>query len=422
MRSPRAGSRCAPGATGPTRPLSYNGLVWVLTNKFYAGIVEWNGAEYPGRHQPLVDMETFNRVQELFAARTGREARESRHRHFLKGHLVCGVCGRRLSLQKSKGRYLYYFCLGQKDRRKPTGCRERYVAAADLERQVEELYAKIQLSPGMAQDLHAALEAELVEQQDRNAADRDLQTKRLTVLEGQRRKLLEAYYAGAIDVAMLREEQDRIGRETRQAEELLKSADAGLAEWQSVLDLAMRLAPTPTDWLTTGSSGSSTRQCSRRSWSGTATSRRPDTRPPSGYFLRPSSNVPVWSGRRASNPLPQPWQGCALPSELLPPAGDPNGSEMPGAGDGNRTRINSLEGCRTAIVLHPPILGPPDPSEIGPPQARTRIRFTPRGGRGRGADGAEAAGVQGEWQYAGVHDRPAPAVPPPAVGVSRPYS
>jgi len=228
-----------PWRNRPTRPLSYNGLVWVLINKFYAGIVEWNGAEYPGRHQPLVDMETFNRVQELFAARTGREAR---HRHFLDGHLVCGVCGRRLSLQKSKGRYLYYFCLGQKDRRKPTGCRERYVAAADLERQVEELYAKIQLSPGMAQDLWAALEAELVEQQDRNAADRDLQTKRLTVREGQRRKLLEAYYADAIDVAMLREEQDRIGRETRQAEELLRSADAGLAEWQSVLDLAMRLA------------------------------------------------------------------------------------------------------------------------------------------------------------------------------------
>ena len=94
----------------------------------------------------------------------------------------------------------------------------------------------------MAQDLHAALEAELVEQQDRNAADRDVQTKRLTVLEGQRRKLPEAYYAGAIDVAMLREEQDRIGRETRQAEELLKSADAGLAESQSVLHLAMLLA------------------------------------------------------------------------------------------------------------------------------------------------------------------------------------
>lgn len=29
-----------------------------------------------------------------------------------------------------------------------------------------------------------------------------------------------------------------------------------------------------------------------------------------------------WSGRRASNPLPQPWQGCALPIELLPLDGD----------------------------------------------------------------------------------------------------
>ena len=25
-----------------------------------------------------------------------------------------------------------------------------------------------------------------------------------------------------------------------------------------------------------------------------------------------------WSGRRGSNPPPQPWQGCALPNELLP--------------------------------------------------------------------------------------------------------
>jgi hypothetical protein len=26
----------------------------------------------------------------------------------------------------------------------------------------------------------------------------------------------------------------------------------------------------------------------------------------------------VWSGRRGSNSRPQPWQGCALPTELLP--------------------------------------------------------------------------------------------------------
>jgi hypothetical protein len=29
-----------------------------------------------------------------------------------------------------------------------------------------------------------------------------------------------------------------------------------------------------------------------------------------------------WSGRRVSNSRPQPWQGCALPTELLPHTGD----------------------------------------------------------------------------------------------------
>ena len=31
----------------------------------------------------------------------------------------------------------------------------------------------------------------------------------------------------------------------------------------------------------------------------------------------------VWSGRRVSNSRPQPWQGCALPTELLPLFGSP---------------------------------------------------------------------------------------------------
>jgi hypothetical protein len=31
-----------------------------------------------------------------------------------------------------------------------------------------------------------------------------------------------------------------------------------------------------------------------------------------------SESISEWSGRRASNPLPRPWQGRALPSELLP--------------------------------------------------------------------------------------------------------
>ncbi|MGH3237638.1 MAG: recombinase family protein, partial [Streptosporangiaceae bacterium] len=68
----------------------------ILSNKAYAGIVSWEGIDYPGLHQPLTDTATFNKVQDLLAARAARGTRERRHNHYLKGTLFCGVCGRGL--------------------------------------------------------------------------------------------------------------------------------------------------------------------------------------------------------------------------------------------------------------------------------------------------------------------------------------
>jgi hypothetical protein len=56
-------------------------------------------------------------------------------------------------------------------------------------------------------------------------------------LGGERRKLLDAYYAGAIDVAVLRAEQQRIGGELRTAELRLAAVVATLERWREVLDI-----------------------------------------------------------------------------------------------------------------------------------------------------------------------------------------
>jgi 4-hydroxy-2,2'-bipyrrole-5-carbaldehyde O-methyltransferase len=61
-------------------------------------------------------------------------------------------------------------------------------------------------------------------------------------LEGERRKLLDAYYAGAIDPAVLRAEQHRIGDELRTAEQRLTTVDATVEQWREVLETAMRFA------------------------------------------------------------------------------------------------------------------------------------------------------------------------------------
>ena len=222
-------------------PITWQGLAKILANPVYIGIVEWNGVQYPGTHEPLVTPEVFRHVRELIGARSARGTRERKHPHHLKGLLHCGVCGRRLSVQRSKGRYVYFFCLGQKNDPEGT-CRERYVAAHDLEAQVEVLYERIQLPHSWAQRLRHELAAEVIERQRSDAAQRELLTRRLTKAEAERRKLLDAYYGGAIDVATLKTEQARIGTDVNTAKDRLADLDANITEWQEILELAATLA------------------------------------------------------------------------------------------------------------------------------------------------------------------------------------
>ena len=222
-------------------PIGVSGLADILANKVYVGIVSWNGVEYPGLHEPLTDAATFDRVQDVLTGRSARGTRERRHNHYLKGTLFCGVCGRGLSVQRSKGRYEYLYCLGQKNRNR-TGCKEPYVAAGDLEAQVEELYEKMQLPEHWLTPVRDKLEIEITSRQRRNTAERDFLTGKLAKAETERRKLLDAYYGGAIDVAVLKTEQARIGADIRAAEERLALTDAHLAEWQEILEIALRFA------------------------------------------------------------------------------------------------------------------------------------------------------------------------------------
>jgi hypothetical protein len=84
----------------------------------------------------------------------------------------------------------------------------------------------------------------MVGQEARNGEVREFQSRRLVKLEEERRKLLNAYYCGAVDMELLKVEQARINRERRDGQELLRRADATLAVHREVLELAMRFATT----------------------------------------------------------------------------------------------------------------------------------------------------------------------------------
>jgi site-specific DNA recombinase len=228
----------------PTKALTVSGLATLLANPAYTGIVEWDGVQYPGQHEALVDRVIFARVQELLQARAARGIRERRHHHYLKGLLACGVCGRRLSIQRSKGTYTYFYCLGQKDRRKGTGCQERYVAADQLEAEIEDLYGRIQVPTEWAEGLKEAVATEVANHSEDSQAERELLAHKHKRAETERFKLMEAYYANAIDITVLRHEQDRIGAELQTIEARRTALDATMEDWQEVMNTALRFAAT----------------------------------------------------------------------------------------------------------------------------------------------------------------------------------
>lgn len=206
------------GLRGSTnRPISLSTLSRTLTNKVYTGIVEWNGVENRGLHDPLTSRETFEKVQSLLAARSARGTRERKHNHYLKGSLACGVCGRQLCTQFSEGKYLYFFCLGQKNRRTGTGCKERYVSSEVLANHVEAFYERIELPKSWLEELRQEITAEIAKRQQRSTTERESLERRKTQASAEKLKLMDAYYAGAIDVEMLKRNKPESPRSFRRS-------------------------------------------------------------------------------------------------------------------------------------------------------------------------------------------------------------
>jgi DNA invertase Pin-like site-specific DNA recombinase len=88
--------------------LSMTGLTTILRNPFYTGIIRLrSGESFPGRHEPLIRMATFGRVQDVLQGKKPR--RTQIHEYRYRRLFACATCGRSLVGTRVKGR-VYYRC------------------------------------------------------------------------------------------------------------------------------------------------------------------------------------------------------------------------------------------------------------------------------------------------------------------------
>lgn len=225
----------------PPKPLGFNRIAQLLHNPYYAGSFTYGGKHYSGRHEPLVDEETFDKVQQILKAQRQSGERSWKHHNYLRGTLYC-PCGRRLLYSRNRGHrgdiYEYYVCAGKHVRT----CTQPYHRAADVEGAVEQLYAEVELTGEQRDKVRELLETYLAEFE--KIADREIRRARSTLerLDNQERKLLAAHYADRISDYIYNEEQERIRRERIAATSQLQQHQGDTDTVRRTLELALELA------------------------------------------------------------------------------------------------------------------------------------------------------------------------------------
>jgi site-specific DNA recombinase len=234
------------------RPLTTSTLQRLLRNPYYAGwVVYKRGTKdeqtFDGRHEPLIDQDTFDAVQALLDEKRLAGERPQHHRHYLRGSVFCGECGKRLVFGFSTGRngvrYPYFFCAGRINR---TPCQQRASFAPKLiEAAIQRYYAErpVELRLNDVKQRQAAIRAMAAVSQNAIAQVQAAKRGLIQSLEARQDALLDMRFVEkSISPKLFKRKQDQLQGELDAAHESLAESERQLEIDVQHLEMALELA------------------------------------------------------------------------------------------------------------------------------------------------------------------------------------
>jgi DNA invertase Pin-like site-specific DNA recombinase len=271
------------------KTMSRSMIYRILTNPFYAGLFEYpkgSGNWYQGKHAPMITLEEYDRVQVLLG-RKGNP-RPQKHNLAFRGSIRCGECGAMVTpdeknqiicsnckykfsfnnkptcprcqtpIEKMEKptilRYLYYHCT----KRKNPDCSQGSIEIRELERQIDEVLSRIQISEGFK---NWAIKY-LKEENEKETA------LRKTILSSQKRaydnclkklnNLLQLKISPLnADGSLLSDEEyakrkTELVKEKARLEEALNDTDRGADRWLEIAEKAFDFACHARYWFANG--------------------------------------------------------------------------------------------------------------------------------------------------------------------------
>lgn len=183
----------------------------LLDNRHYIGEVKFGGKWYPGRQNPIIDPETFNKAQKILKVRADSYVASNKHSVPLTGFIYCGVCGGKYHRQCWKPRHdgtkkALYMCYSRSKKVKrmivdPT-CKNKSYKTDELEAIVFGEIRKLGTDPNYLDKIREEITQERV-------ADESIQVikKEIDSLTSQISKFMDLY---SINKLTLQEVDDKI--------------------------------------------------------------------------------------------------------------------------------------------------------------------------------------------------------------------
>jgi site-specific DNA recombinase len=246
------GLRSRPRRNRPPQKVDTSALQRVLRDRYYLGLIVYKRGTpdeqvFEGRHEPLIDPETFEVVQSRLDEKRVASERPQKHQHYLRGSLFCGECGRRLifgfSRSKSGQRYPYYFCIG---RMKRSGCAvDRHMSPKLIEQAIQRYYVErpVQLSAEQVRRRTKAIEALVAVSQQAITQVKEAKTRLIQQLEAKQDSLVDMrFQEKSISAAVFKRKQATLEDELAAAHESLAETEGSLQLNAKHLRIALELA------------------------------------------------------------------------------------------------------------------------------------------------------------------------------------
>ncbi|MEX2167747.1 MAG: recombinase family protein [Pirellulales bacterium] len=223
----------------------------ILRDRAYIGEVGYLGQWHPGKHKPIVDRATWDRVQALFGGQHYQNHSLTYGGEFMTcahcGHPITGECKTKMTKSGPRS-YMYYRCSRYT---KPGHPRVR-VPEAEIDRQVLGLFDKMRIEDEEVRDwFRAVLKSQTKDAQADSIAQRHELQRQETLLVQQQDRLLNMRLADEINQATFAHKQtelrDRLASIKLQLDVVDRAHDESAELATKVFELSQTLRQ---QWLT----------------------------------------------------------------------------------------------------------------------------------------------------------------------------